>query len=99
MCRHATAGISSIVASWFISPICSGIIVFILFGLMRTFVLRSQHSFTRAFYVSTRRLCCCVSVYHITWRPSLLCKSGDATWCRALHQGVTVCLCNLLWSS
>ena len=46
------AGISSIVASWFISPICSGIIVFILFGLLRTFVLRSDHSFTRAFYVS-----------------------------------------------
>ena len=38
--------------SWFVSPICSGIIVFILFGLLRTFVLRSKHSFQRAFYVS-----------------------------------------------
>ena len=46
------AGISSIVVSWFVSPICSAIIVFILFGLLRTFVLRSKHSFQRAFYVS-----------------------------------------------
>lgn len=38
--------------SWFVSPICSAIIVFILFGLLRTFVLRSKHSFQRAFYVS-----------------------------------------------
>lgn len=29
----------------------SAIIVTILFGLVRTFVLRSQHSFKRAFYV------------------------------------------------
>ena len=35
----------------FISPIVSAIIVTILFGLVRTFVLRSQHSFKRAFYV------------------------------------------------
>ena len=35
----------------FISPICSAIILSIIFGLVRTFVLRSQHSFRRAFYV------------------------------------------------
>ena len=35
----------------FVSPIVSAIIVTILFGLVRTFVLRSQHSFKRAFYV------------------------------------------------
>ena len=40
------------VLSWIVSPILSGIIVAILYGLIRTFVLRSKHSFTRAFYVS-----------------------------------------------
>ena len=40
------------VLSWIVSPVLSGIIVAILYGLIRTFVLRSKHSFTRAFYVS-----------------------------------------------
>ena len=40
------------VLSWIVSPILSGIIVTILYGLIRTFVLRSKHSFKRAFYVS-----------------------------------------------
>ena len=35
----------------FVSPICSAIVVTIIFGFVRTFVLRSQHSFKRAFYV------------------------------------------------
>lgn len=44
------------VLSWIVSPILSGIIVAIMYGLIRTFVLRSKHSFTRAFYVSPSRL-------------------------------------------
>ena len=35
----------------FISPICSAIILSIIFGLVRTFMLRSQHSFRRAFWI------------------------------------------------
>lgn len=41
-----------VVVQWVISPLCSGLLVAALFGLLRTFVLRSQHSFIRAFYVS-----------------------------------------------
>lgn len=46
------------VLSWIVSPILSGIIVAIMYGLIRTFVLRSKHSFTRTFYVSSA--CCAV---------------------------------------
>ncbi len=75
------AGISSIVASWFISPICSGIIVFILFGLLRTFVLRSPHSFTRAFYV----------------RPSPLCSNSLKPLVRALWMLPQMGYCSPWW--
>ena len=61
------AGISSIVVSWFVSPICSAIIVFILFGLLRTFVLRSKHSFQRAFYVSVTILKLAVHTTHLRY--------------------------------
>ena len=44
------------VLSWIVSPILSGIFVTILYGLIRTFVLRSKHSFKRAFYVSSAPL-------------------------------------------
>ncbi|GAQ82758.1 sodium phosphate symporter [Klebsormidium nitens] len=45
-------GMSIIFLQWVVSPICSGVLVAIIFFLLRTFVLRSRHSFIRAFYVS-----------------------------------------------
>jgi phosphate/sulfate permease len=65
-------GVSSIVASWFISPICSAIVVFILFGLIRTFVLRSEHSFTRAFYVNTALRPSSCALLHFATSPCSL---------------------------
>ncbi|GAQ79899.1 hypothetical protein KFL_000400430 [Klebsormidium nitens] len=44
-------GMSIIFLQWVVSPISSGILVSILFFLLRTFVLRSPHSFIRAFYL------------------------------------------------
>mmetsp|Transcript_14849 Transcript_14849/g.22095 ORF Transcript_14849/g.22095 Transcript_14849/m.22095 type:complete len:513 (-) Transcript_14849:100-1638(-) len=44
-------GISAIVLSWLLSPVLSGICAVILFGLIRTFVLRSSEPFSRVFYV------------------------------------------------
>lgn len=46
------SGISAVVASWFISPICSGLLAALLFFLVRAFVLRSKNSYERAFVVS-----------------------------------------------
>jgi phosphate/sulfate permease len=48
------AGITAIVSSWVISPFMALIVVAVVFGLIRTFVLRSEHSFKRAFYVRRR---------------------------------------------
>eukprot|EP00884_Botryococcus_braunii_P006394 jgi/Botrbrau1/15756/Bobra.4_1s0120.1 len=44
-------GMSVIFLSWIISPIAAGIVAAILFGALRTFVLRAKNSFTRALYV------------------------------------------------
>ncbi|CAN0492479.1 unnamed protein product, partial [Discosporangium mesarthrocarpum] len=44
-------GISAIVASWAISPIFSAILAVLLFFFVRTFVLRSEKSFERSFYM------------------------------------------------
>jgi sodium-dependent phosphate transporter len=44
-------GMVPIFMSWFISPILAGIFVFLLFGLLRLFVLRSEHSFQRSLWV------------------------------------------------
>lgn len=47
-------GMVPIFLSWVVSPFLAAICVIILYGLiLRPFVLRSQHSFVRAFYVST----------------------------------------------
>lgn len=43
------SGISSVVASWFISPILSGILAALLFFVVRALILRSQHSYERSF--------------------------------------------------
>lgn len=45
-------GMVPIFLSWIVSPIMCGLITVILFGSIRQWVLRSQHSFKRAFYVS-----------------------------------------------
>lgn len=45
-------GISSVVTSWFISPVLSGILASLLFFIVRLIVLRSKHSYERAFLVS-----------------------------------------------
>ena len=42
---------TAIISSWVVSPIMSLIVVSIIYGLIRTFVLRSPNSFKRAFYV------------------------------------------------
>ncbi|CAM9130707.1 unnamed protein product [Pylaiella littoralis] len=44
-------GVSAIVASWVLSPILSGIIAVALFVIVRTFVLRSEHSLSRSMKV------------------------------------------------
>ncbi|KAL6767359.1 hypothetical protein ACKKBF_B34960 [Auxenochlorella protothecoides x Auxenochlorella symbiontica] len=44
-------GMVPIFLSWIVSPIMCGLITVILFGSIRQWVLRSQHSFKRAFYV------------------------------------------------
>ncbi|GAQ90943.1 hypothetical protein KFL_007050040, partial [Klebsormidium nitens] len=44
-------GMSIIFLQWIVSPLSSGVLVAILFFLLRTFVLRSPHSFIRAFYL------------------------------------------------
>lgn len=50
-------GMVPIFLSWVVSPFLAAICVIILYGLiLRPFVLRSQHSFVRAFYVSTKLL-------------------------------------------
>lgn len=38
-------GISSVVASWFISPILSAILAALLFFVVRLIILRSEHSY------------------------------------------------------
>lgn len=45
------AGLTAIVSSWVISPLMALIVVFVIFGLIPTFVLRAENSFKRAFYV------------------------------------------------
>jgi sodium-dependent phosphate transporter len=49
--RVVCAGLTSVIASWVVSPILSMVVVAILYGLIRTFVLRSPNSFKRAYYV------------------------------------------------
>ena len=44
-------GVSSIVASWALSPVLSGIIAVALFLFVRTFVLRSEDSAKRAIMI------------------------------------------------
>ncbi len=44
-------GMVPIFVSWIASPLSAGIVVLILFGFIRTFILRSEHSFDRAFWV------------------------------------------------
>ena len=44
-------GVSSIVASWVLSPVFSGIIAVALFSTVRTFVLRSADSYKRAIII------------------------------------------------
>jgi solute carrier family 20 (sodium-dependent phosphate transporter) len=45
------SGFVSIICSWFIAPLLSGIVVAILYVILRTFVLRSKHSFALAFWL------------------------------------------------
>jgi sodium-dependent phosphate transporter len=44
-------GMVPIVLTWFVSPIIAGVFVLVMFGFLRTFVLRSPHSFARALWV------------------------------------------------
>lgn len=44
-------GMVTIVASWVISPIFSGIVSLLLFLTVRTYILRSQRAFERSFWV------------------------------------------------
>ena len=47
-CLFASQGVAGIVASWVLSPVFSGIIAVFLFLTVRTFVLRSEKSVSRA---------------------------------------------------
>eukprot|EP00897_Mesotaenium_endlicherianum_P005233 jgi/Mesen1/4738/ME000241S03774 len=44
-------GMAPVFMSWVVSPLLSGICVLITYGLLRTFVLRSEHSFKRSQWV------------------------------------------------
>lgn len=44
-------GVSAIVASWVISPLCAALLSSALFYLVRTLVLRSPNPYERSFYV------------------------------------------------
>eukprot|EP00897_Mesotaenium_endlicherianum_P007314 jgi/Mesen1/6610/ME000034S06060 len=44
-------GMTPVFLSWVVSPVASGICVLISYGFLRTFVLRSEHSFKRAQFV------------------------------------------------
>eukprot|EP00967_Tisochrysis_lutea_P159049 scaffold327799_cov61-Tisochrysis_lutea.AAC.1 len=45
---YIPGGILGIVLSWIISPVVSGIIAALIFGIVRTVVLRSSNSYSRA---------------------------------------------------
>ena len=55
-------GISSIVASWVLSPVFSGILAVMLFVSVRTFVLRSENCFERSFWVYPILVCATIAV-------------------------------------
>lgn len=42
--------ITAVVISWVFSPVASGIVAAIFFWVARTFILRAEDSYTRAFY-------------------------------------------------
>lgn len=44
-------GVSSILLSWVFSPVLTGGLSFLLFGLLRNLVLRSPRAYHRAYYV------------------------------------------------
>jgi solute carrier family 20 (sodium-dependent phosphate transporter) len=48
-------GMVPILLSWFVSPIMAGTVSVILFGFVRTVVLRSKHAYERSFYVRAIR--------------------------------------------
>lgn len=55
-------GISSIVASWVLSPVLSGVLAVMLFVSVRTFVLRSENCFERSFWVYPVLVCGTIAV-------------------------------------
>merc|ERR1719387_1296001 len=56
------SGFAGVVISWFLSPIASGLAAFILFGLVRTFVLRSQNPFERSVRVYPVATAFCITI-------------------------------------
>ena len=57
------AGFVPVVLAWVVSPVAAGICVFILYGLLRTFVLRAKRSFDIA---------CVVSCLNSLWDTSVV---------------------------
>jgi len=55
-------GFAGIVISWFLSPITSGILAFIFFFLIRTFILRSANPFNRSVYVYPFLVMSCLTI-------------------------------------
>ena len=43
-------GITSVVISWVFSPVASGIVAALFFGVARTFILRAEDSYRKTFY-------------------------------------------------
>lgn len=75
-------GMVPIFLSWIVSPFLAAICVIILYGLiLRPLVLRSQHSFVRAFYVSTIKRLCLVRKYKSLLVPFVFVQVP----CCALH--------------
>lgn len=54
-------GITGIVMSWFLSPLFSGMMAATVFGVVRKFVLRSEHSLKRSFWVFPILVCLLVA--------------------------------------
>lgn len=55
-------GVSAVVVSWVVSPGLSGIVAVIFFGFARTFILRSDASYDRAFMFLPALVWICVFI-------------------------------------
>ena len=56
-------GVSAVVISWIVSPVLSGVVAAIFFGFARTFILRHDNSYDRAFWFLPGLMFICTFIY------------------------------------